>query len=676
MNKVSTLKYAVLAALLMAVSCAKEPVLSQAYVEEIPQVTFTATMEGGLVSRTTLGGDDLKTVFWSQDDAIKVYSGNNCGKMLIGDISGGLATFSGNLVSGSEIQGYKYWAMYPYTCVSSFSDGDFTANLPARQWGLENSFGEDVSFTIARANPTTDGTYFHFKNACSGIRFKLDFTLGNEDISRVTIYANGGESLAGMFTTSFDPDENPVTKPVSGKSVSRVTLVPASGNSFDKDTWYYMITLPVELQEGFTMVLEGNGIVRTFSYSNSLTFIRSRFRTVTLTSSNAPKVTRQEDEFNQTYYITNTRERDYIDAARESYANDLGEDGYTRTVVSNYTSSSNASQYPDPIPFKWSLTGATKLEFSDDPSFSTSTVISFSNGTTSFNVYNLIPEVTYYYRLYNSSGSIIGGLRSITPKGPVRTIMTYENNKVRNFRDIGGWTAEGGKTVRFGKIYRGYNIDGISGVSLSTFVNSTNTPYSGSSPYYVPLGIKHDMDLRGYDNGTAKQVISSIGYVNFKVKQFMYGSQSSGGGQRPGGSSSSNSYDVNKTGVTAARYQCALRYLIQSVEKDEPVYFHCIGGADRTGTLAFLTGALLGVSELDLNIDYELTSFNDSRLRNNTSDRPFKYLVKYLYSFEGVTLQEKVTNWAKTEFTDSNAEYSKKPLTDDEIEKLKELMLE
>ena len=664
MKRLFSYSFAGIVALSLALSCAKEPVPSQVVEPEIPQVTFTATMEGGLDTRTKLGGDDLKTVFWSDDDAIKVYSGNNSGRMTIQEISDGVATFSGNLVGGSEVQGYKYWAMYPYTCVSSFSDGVFTANLPVKQRGLEKSFGEDVSFTIARANPATDGTNFHFKNACSGIRFKLDPTLTEEAISKVTIYANGGESLAGKFTASFGTDGNPVTESVSGKGISRVTLVPASGNSFTNNTWYYMITLPVELQKGFTMVLEGNNVIRTFSYSSSLAFNRSKFRSVTLTSTNAPEVTRQDK--NTTYYITNSSERKYIENAREQYVNDLGVSGYTKTAFS-----SSSAEYPDAIPFEWSEKNAVKLQFSDDPSFSSASVITFGSGTTSISVYNLIPDVTYFYMIYDSSGSVIGGLRSVTPEGPVRTIRVLG---VQNFRDLGGWTGERGKKLRFGKIYRGTNIDNIS--DESTFILPAFSQNSNSSTYYVPLGIKHDVDLRGYDSGTAKQKISSIKWVNFKVKQFMYGSQSSGGGHRAGGSSSSGSYDESKTGVTAARYQCALRYIINCVANDEPVYFHCIGGADRTGTLAFLIEALLGVSELDMNIEYEMTSFYSERLRTNTGDRPFKYLVRYLYSFDGATLQEKVTNWAKTEFTDSDSQYSRKPLTDDEINTLKELMLE
>ncbi len=79
---------------------------------------------------------------------------------------------------------------------------------------------------------------------------------------------------------------------------------------------------------------------------------------------------------------------------------------------------------------------------------------------------------------------------------------------------------------------------------------------------------------------------------------------------------------------------------------------------------------MLGVSENDMSKEYELTSFNDARLRNNDSKRPFKRLVFYLKTFPGETLQEKVTNWAKGQYASSVA-----PLTDEEIQTLKSIML-
>lgn len=52
-----------------------------------------------------------------------------------------------------------------------------------------------------------------------------------------------------------------------------------------------------------------------------------------------------------------------------------------------------------------------------------------------------------------------------------------------------------------------------------------------------------------------------------------------------------------------------------SDESNYPFYTHCSAGADRTGTFAFLTNGLLGVSYEDLTRDFELTSFSSSGKR-------------------------------------------------------------
>ncbi len=45
-------------------------------------------------------------------------------------------------------------------------------------------------------------------------------------------------------------------------------------------------------------------------------------------------------------------------------------------------------------------------------------------------------------------------------------------------------------------------------------------------------------------------------------------------------------------------------------EDNYPIYFHCLGGADRTGMIALYLRALLGESEEDILTDYELTSLS------------------------------------------------------------------
>ena len=128
---------------------------------------------------------------------------------------------------------------------------------------------------------------------------------------------------------------------------------------------------------------------------------------------------------------------------------------------------------------------------------------------------------------------------------------------------------------------------------------------------------------------------------------------------------------MNGSGDTAEEYQKALRDVISRLSAGKTVYFHCMAGADRTGTLAFIIGALLGVSESDLSKDFELTSFYSTRKRTAESQYPFKKLVFYLKDFEGNTIQEKVESWAKTSFSSSVT-----PISDEEIMALREVMLE
>ena len=44
-------------------------------------------------------------------------------------------------------------------------------------------------------------------------------------------------------------------------------------------------------------------------------------------------------------------------------------------------------------------------------------------------------------------------------------------------------------------------------------------------------------------------------------------------------------------------------------EKNYPIYFHCIGGADRTGSLAYVLNGILGVDRHDLETDWESTFY-------------------------------------------------------------------
>lgn len=124
------------------------------------------------------------------------------------------------------------------------------------------------------------------------------------------------------------------------------------------------------------------------------------------------------------------------------------------------------------------------------------------------------------------------------------------------------------------------------------------------------------------------------------------------------------------TNQSGSLYAEALRQIIRLLREERVVYFHCMVGADRTGTLAFLIEAMLGVSESDLSKDFELTSFfeQERRTRNGSvnSQFAFRNLISSIRSnYPGETIQDRAVSWAI-----SNG------FQDSEIEELRQLLLE
>ena len=72
-----------------------------------------------------------------------------------------------------------------------------------------------------------------------------------------------------------------------------------------------------------------------------------------------------------------------------------------------------------------------------------------------------------------------------------------------------------------------------------------------------------------------------------------------------------------------------------------PIDFHCIAGQDRTGAVAFILNALLGVEEEQLYLDWEATAFwNPSPHFNHA--RLFDHLVRGFDRWPGDTINERV----------------------------------
>ena len=208
---------------------------------------------------------------------------------------------------------------------------------------------------------------------------------------------------------------------------------------------------------------------------------------------------------------------------------------------------------------------------------------------------------------------------------------------VRNVRDLGGLKGLGGKTVVTGRVYRTAQFNGSARYRLVTNEQqkAVREYYGGCKPTLTPdqvaavratFGIRTDLDLRGAGQCNGMTASPLGGDVRFVcVAALTYGGVFKGEG--------------------AKRMAECLRVFAD--EANYPIAFHCAQGADRTGSLAFVLEALLGVSAEDRVLDWELTAFANPNPK-------FAHVARYdkltagLAKFPGATDAEKAEAYAKS----------------------------
>ena len=220
------------------------------------------------------------------------------------------------------------------------------------------------------------------------------------------------------------------------------------------------------------------------------------------------------------------------------------------------------------------------------------------------------------------------------------------DGSVANFRDFGGRYGFAGRRVRQGMIYRGQGLNS----------NSANGEAPGRNRLTVEdvkyltetLGIKTDLDLR-WPAETAGLAESPLGAG---VKFIQHPSQCYRWIFDKGG---------KKTMAENFRVFCD--------RSNYPVYFHCIGGADRTGALAYVMNGVLGVSRRDAETDWESTFYP-----NIPDENPDPaYWCRESHFIDGLSKYGD----PKTAWNECVVLYLKDcGVTDEEIKTFREIMLE
>ncbi len=211
----------------------------------------------------------------------------------------------------------------------------------------------------------------------------------------------------------------------------------------------------------------------------------------------------------------------------------------------------------------------------------------------SFTIRNLLPNTTYYYAVEEDHTD---GSYEIISTGRFRTVGQVRMIQVRNahnVRDIGGWKSQYGGTIRYGKLYRSGSLETMNA--------------NGRHDFKDNLNVRAELDLRS----ESRRKFSALGEdADFLLLPTDAGTR-----------------EMSKPNPTFPK---ELKWIIERLKDGVNVDWHCALGCDRCGAVSFLIEGLLGMSEIDLCRDFELSSFKSgyNRPRSHLASM-LKFIKKY-----------------------------------------------
>ena len=229
-----------------------------------------AEVESATKTFISVDSEGEGTIYWTPSDQINIFYGTTSTLYTSQNTENATtAVFrTTDIIGSTESASNNIWGLYPYDSGATCDGANVLTNLPAAQFGVPETFDDDLYITLAHS--TTNALKFF--NVCGGIKFSLS----REDITSITFKGNNNEDIAGDISITF---ENDLPKATVVNGLKEVTLTPKTGESFAKNTNYYLIVLPGSLTKGFTMTFTTtDSSVGTFNYTDkAITIKRSIF---------------------------------------------------------------------------------------------------------------------------------------------------------------------------------------------------------------------------------------------------------------------------------------------------------------------------------------------------------------------------------------------------------------
>lgn len=213
-----------------------------------------------------------------------------------------------------------------------------------------------------------------------------------------------------------------------------------------------------------------------------------------------------------------------------------------------------------------------------------------------------------------------GGPPYAEPIGTIPRVVFFTD--VSNFRDLGGWRGLNGRKVRQGRIYRSACLNDRWRWYQTDAARNFMCPET--KRFIVEdLGVRTEIDLRKESNCrgmNGSPLGPGVGYFNV----------------------SSKAYEDLATPEGRDAFRRVFKIFLD--ESNYPVVFHCIGGKDRAGSVAFILNGLLGVSERDLRKDWEFSRYwhKDGDF---SYERKLARLVEVFDAYPGGSLCERIEGY-------------------------------
>lgn len=277
-----------------------------------------------------------------------------------------------------------------------------------------------------------------------------------------------------------------------------------------------------------------------------------------------------------------------------------------------------------PIKLTWNNNGnsfnSAKLKFWSTEDQSDLREVSLGANATSASLANLYRARKYRVQLVTDDNKVSQGFEFKTGDYP-RTITM---GNIKNVRDLGGYMTSYGVRTTQGLIYRGYYIDDKAGGHGANYTSAAGLVQDEVLKIGYEIDVQSASETNGRTtsclNGAAYKCLTLVSYENFLTQ---------------------NSYK-NLPEV----------FSILANAKEKHVYFHCWGGADRTGMLAFFINAICGVSYTDLIEDFEITTETNNKrchMHNSSSAHFPRFLNAFINNWSGYnkdkTINENCEKW-------------------------------